>query len=98
MYRTWRPGGAGEATQVLAGGGLYQTGERFSLAGWSADEWAKFFESAGGAVSQVYGTVTSRPIAQPPVPVTATPIGGVPTWAIVGLIAVGGFFLLSRKR
>ena len=78
--------------------GMYQTGRRFSLAGWSADEWGKFFESVAGSASQVYATVANRPIATQPVPVVATPIGGVPTWAIVGLVAVGGFLLLSSRR
>lgn len=79
-------------------GQLYQTGERFSMAGWTAEEWAKFFSAAGPAVSQVYGTVAQKPVAPYPVPVQQTPIGAVPTWAIVGLIAVGGFFLLSSRR
>ena len=78
--------------------GMYQTGRRFSLAGWSADEWGKFFESAAGAASTVYGTITSRPVATPAVPYVATPIGGVPTWALLGLVAVGGFLLLSSRR
>lgn len=78
-------------------GQLYQTGSRFSLRGWSADEWAKFFTAAGQTVSQVYGTVAQRPIAQPPVPVTPTPIGGVPTWALVGGIALLGIVLVGMR-
>jgi len=79
-------------------GQLYQTGARFSLAGWSAAEWAEFFSGAAPAVSQVYGTITQKPVAPYPVPIQQTPIGGVPTWAIVAVVAVGGFLLLSGRR
>ena len=78
-------------------GQLYQTGERFSLAGWSADEWAKFFTAVEPSAAHLYGTITQQPVQQPLAPQVYTPIGGVPTWAIVGLVAVGGFLLLSRK-
>lgn len=90
--------GEHEAGAQMSLEGLYQTGRRFSLAGWSADEWAKFFESAGSAASQVIGTATRAPIAQPPVAVVQTPVGGIPTWALLGLVAVGGYFLLSSRR
>jgi MYXO-CTERM domain-containing protein len=96
VYSTWRPG-----TTQLGGhrsGGLYQDGSRFSLAGWSASEWETFFGGAVGAFSQVYGQITQKAAPPPPVPIVPTPIGGVPTWASVGLVAVGGLFLLSRRR
>jgi hypothetical protein len=113
MWNTWRPGapvlGAYPGYAASNSGevqpddhmmleGMYETGRRFSLAGWSADEWARFFESAAGSASQVYATVANKPIATQPVPVVATPIGGVPTWAILGLVVVGGYFLLSARR
>lgn len=87
MYRTTGP--------------LYQTGSRFSLQGWSAEEWATFFAAAGPAATQIYSTVTGRPAAPAPVPVQVTPIGAVPTWAIVSVAALAGFALLGlggRRR
>lgn len=77
-------------------GQMYQTGRRFSLAGWSADEWAKFFESAGSAATSFYATVTQKPIMmQPPVQIP-TPIGPIPTWAVLGVLGVGAVLLFAR--
>lgn len=92
------PGEVTRGDRMSLEGGLYQTGARFRLDGWSASEWEQFFGAAAGATSQVIGAVTNRPVAQPSVPMVATPIGGVPTWAVLGLVAVGGFLLLSARR
>lgn len=97
-YAGSQPGEVQSGDRMSLEGGLYQTGARFRLDGWSADEWANFFESAAGAASQVIGTVAGRPVAQPPTPVVATPIGGVPTWALLGLVVVGGYLLQSARR
>ncbi len=79
-------------------GGLYQSGQRFSLAGWSADEWAKFFGAAAPAVSQVYGTIAHTPVATVPTPVVRTPVGNVPEWLVpVGIIAAIGFALTHAR-
>ncbi len=78
--------------------GLYQSGQRFSLAGWSADEWAKFFGVAAPAVSQVYGTIAHTPVAAIPSPVVQTPFGSVPSWVGPAVIGGGLLYLITRPH
>jgi len=79
-------------------GALYQTGSRFSLQGWTPDEWAKFFTQTEPGVAQLYGTIFNKPVAAVPVPVqtVGTPIGNVPTWGILAAIGIAGLVLLRR--
>ncbi len=79
---------------------VYQSGGRFQLGGWTAQEWATFFAGAEPSLAQIVGTVTGNQVQPVPVPVqtVATPVGLVPSWGILAVVMVGGLLLLTRGQ
>lgn len=78
--------------------GMYQGAERFSLHGWSPEEWARFFGGVEPSASHLWSTIAGKPLPAYAAPQVPTPIGGVPTWALLGGLAVVAALIFSKGR